>query len=176
MILSLKFPKRQAIVFTPVSYRNFGCRRGGMADALRSGRSPFTRVEVQVLSSAPLFLLGSSVFPFLPRFTRLSPSFADTVSLHAPGIPMLPLKVTSINWNPAVFRIQANPDWEDFRWLRFQVATLKSSCIVLFACLLKTHPAELIEVPSMIAARTQCVCGQLDLIQTWRRIRIFDFF
>ena len=55
--------------------------------------------------------------------------------------------VTSINWIPAAFRIQANPDWEDFRWLRFQVATLKSSCIVLFACLLKIHPVELIEVP-----------------------------
>ena len=40
-----------------------GCRRGGMADALRSGRSPFTRVKVQVLSSAPLFLLKSSTFP-----------------------------------------------------------------------------------------------------------------
>ena len=54
---------------------------------------------------------------------------------------------TSINLIPAAFRIQANPDWEDFRWLRFQAATLKSSCIVLFACLLKIHPAELIEVP-----------------------------
>ena len=54
---------------------------------------------------------------------------------------------TSIKLIPAAFRIQANPDWEDFRWLRFQAATLKSSCIVLFACLLKIHPAEFIEVP-----------------------------
>ena len=28
-----------------------------------------------------------------------------------------------------------------------QIATLKSSCIVLFACLLKIHPSESIEVP-----------------------------
>ena len=40
-----------------------------MADALRSGRSPFTRVKVQVLSSAPLFSSKSSVFPhFFPVF------------------------------------------------------------------------------------------------------------
>ena len=46
-----------------------GCRRGGMADALRSGRSPFTRVKVQVLSSAPLLSSDTSVFPhFFPVF------------------------------------------------------------------------------------------------------------
>jgi hypothetical protein len=42
----------------------------------------------------------------------------------------------------AAFRIRANPDWEDSRRLRFQVAAIKSSCIVLFACLLKNHPLE----------------------------------
>ena len=80
LILSLKFPKRQAIVFTPVSYRNFGCRRGGMADALRSGRSPFTRVKVQVLSSAPLLSSRSSAFPhFFPV------SFANCLPKHITG-------------------------------------------------------------------------------------------
>ena len=33
-----------------------------MADALRSGRSPLTRVKVQVLSSAPSFFF---IFPFV---------------------------------------------------------------------------------------------------------------
>ena len=47
----------------------------------------------------------------------------------------------------AAFRLRANPDWEDFRWLHFKVATLKSSCIVPFARLLKIHPTELSEVP-----------------------------
>ena len=35
------------------------------ADALRSGRSPFTRVKVQVLSSAPLFQPEFGLFLFL---------------------------------------------------------------------------------------------------------------
>ena len=43
----------------------YGCRRGGTADALRSGRSPLTRVKVQILSSAPFLMhknTGSSPF------------------------------------------------------------------------------------------------------------------
>ena len=36
-----------------------------MADALRSGRSPLTRVKVQVLSSAPFFSSLSSHFDSL---------------------------------------------------------------------------------------------------------------
>ena len=51
----LEFPPERRYSNTPADIQPFGCRRGGMADALRSGRSPFTRVEVQVLSSAPLF-------------------------------------------------------------------------------------------------------------------------
>ena len=43
-----------------------------MADALRSGRSPFTRVEVQVLSSAPLF--SSKIERFFP--SPFSPAFS----------------------------------------------------------------------------------------------------
>ena len=57
------------------------------------------------------------------------------------------LLVTSINWIPAAFRIQANPDQEDFRLLRFQSATLKPSCTVLFAHLLKIHPVGFSEIP-----------------------------
>ena len=37
----------------------------------------------------------------------------------------------SIHLTPAAFRVRAKPNWLDFRWLRFQVATLKSSCIGL---------------------------------------------
>ena len=53
-----------------------------MADALRSGRSPFTRVEVQVLSSAPLFSSKIERF-FPPRFPWLFPCpvcFSEQVS------------------------------------------------------------------------------------------------
>ena len=41
-----------------VANADMSCRRGGTADALRSGRSLFTGVEVQILSSAPIFLLA----------------------------------------------------------------------------------------------------------------------
>ena len=49
--MTCNFQKRVYITFIFF----MGCRRGGMADALRSGRSPLTRVKVQVLSSAPSF-------------------------------------------------------------------------------------------------------------------------
>ena len=57
------------------------------------------------------------------------------------------LKGSSINLVSAAFRSRAKSNWQDFRWLRFQVATLKSFCIGLFARALKIHPIQLIEIP-----------------------------
>ena len=56
----------------PGKFRFLVCRRGGMADALRSGRSPLTRVKVQVLSSAPFLHSILYIRPiFAPHFLQI---------------------------------------------------------------------------------------------------------
>ena len=50
-------------------------------------------------------------------------------------------KGTSINWIRRLFASRQIPIGKIFGGY-LQVATLKSSCIVLFACLLKIHPTK----------------------------------